>query len=157
MKRLLATVLCCTLLILLACCHGDSGDGVMDRPNYTSINYKLTASQALLHFYDVSITYVDVSGREKTEMMTNEEWHFFEKTDGEHDIDFKMTFTERRSGCLQPVLRLQCGILHQAHQCQAYRPQGIGNHGEERVHGSLLAGALHSGIGELRQKQPLKP
>lgn len=101
MKRLLATILCCTLLILLACCHGDSGDGVMDRPNYTSINYKLTASQALLHFYDVSITYVDVSGREKTEMMTNEEWHFFEKTDGEHDIDFKMTVTATAKG-VQP-------------------------------------------------------
>ena len=101
MKKLLTTALCCTLLILLAGCHGDSGDGVMDRPNYTSVNYKLTASQALLHFYNISITYVDVSGREKTETMTNETWNFFEKTDGEHDIDFKMTVTATAKG-VQP-------------------------------------------------------
>ena len=104
MKRLLTTALCCSLLILLAGCHGDSGDGVMDRPNYTSINYKVTVSQALLHFYNVSITYIDVSGREKTETMTNEAWHFFEKTDGEQNIDFKMAVTATAKG-VQPSLK----------------------------------------------------
>ena len=98
MKRLLTTALCCTLLIFLAGCHGDSGDGVMERPDYTSVNYKLTVSQALLHFYHVNITYVDVSGRERTEEMSTMEWNFFEKTDGEHDIDFKMNVTATARG-----------------------------------------------------------
>ena len=52
-------------IILVSC--GDDDDGVMERPDYTSINYKLALSADLLRFYNIKATYVTVSGEEKTE------------------------------------------------------------------------------------------
>ena len=74
----------------LSSCHGDSGDGVMERPDYTSIDYKLALSSELLKFYDVQVTYTTVSGEEKSEVVNIESWRFTEKAEGFHNTDFKM-------------------------------------------------------------------
>ena len=74
----------------LSCCHGDSGDGVMERPDYTSIDYKLTLSSELLKFYDIQATYTTISEEDKTVEINNETWRVTEKVEGYRNIDFKL-------------------------------------------------------------------
>ncbi|MBO4821076.1 MAG: hypothetical protein J5548_06385 [Prevotella sp.] len=85
-----------TLLFALAVtmtlfgCHGDSGDGVMERPDYTSIDFKLALSPELLKFYNVQATYTSISEEDKTVEITNETWRVTEKVEGYRNIDFKL-------------------------------------------------------------------
>ena len=74
----------------LSSCHGDSGDGVMERPDYTSIDYKLALSPEMLKFYDIQATYTSISEEEKTVEITNETWRVTEKVEGYRNIDFKL-------------------------------------------------------------------
>lgn len=76
--------------LALSSCHGDSGDGVMERPDYTSIDYKLALSPELLKFYDVQATYTTISEQDKTVEITNETWRVTEKAEGYRNIDFKL-------------------------------------------------------------------
>ncbi len=75
---LTAIVMLCTIL---AC--GDDDDGVMERPDNTSVNYQLTLSDWLLIYYDVEVTYQDVHGVEHTERVDNLNWQFKDKDQGE--------------------------------------------------------------------------
>ncbi len=78
--------------LFLASC-GDDDDGVMERPDYTSINYKLALSADLLRFYNIKATYVTVSGEEKTEVVESESWNKKDKVDGTHHTTFRMNVT----------------------------------------------------------------
>ncbi len=76
-----------TSMILVSC--GDDDDGVMERPDYTSINYKLAVSSDLLGFYNIKATYITVSGEEVTEIINTETWNKKDKLDGQHNTPFK--------------------------------------------------------------------
>lgn len=80
--------ICLALFLCLSSCGED--DGVMERPDYTSIIYKLTLSSEMLSFYDVTATYITVNGEEKTETITDGSWQFKDKKDGSHKITFKL-------------------------------------------------------------------
>ena len=86
------------LLSALSICFSSCGedDGVMERPDYTSINYKLAISQDLLSFYDVTASYTNVNGEEKTENVTSESWQYKERRDGSHKLTFTLKVQARK-------------------------------------------------------------
>lgn len=88
MRRTVIIAIYLTICLAFAGCHGDSGDGVMERPDYTSIDYKLTVSSEILKFYDVAVTYVNIAGEKKTDTLTIENWRFTEKNDGYYNTNF---------------------------------------------------------------------
>ena len=101
MKRICAItviVICSTLLLCLNSCGED--DGVMERPDYTSIIYKLALSSDMLAFYDVTATYTNVNGEEKTEAITIETWQFKERRDGSHKLTFSLKVQARKKAVL---------------------------------------------------------
>lgn len=87
----IALLLALAITMALSGCHGDSGDGVMERPDYTSIDYKLALSSELLNFYDVQATYTTISEEEKTVKISTETWRVTEKVEGYRNTDFKLT------------------------------------------------------------------
>ena len=82
MKRAysLLTVFFGLVFILFAC--GDD-DGVMERPDNTTVSYQLTLNDWLLLYYDVEVTYQDVHGVAHTERIGQENWQFKDKDEGE--------------------------------------------------------------------------
>lgn len=80
------------LLSAILGCRPDSGDGVMDRPDYTMVNYQLTISDEFLMFYDVKVNYQNVEGMPQSETVTNVKWQFKEKADGHH-ANFSLSAT----------------------------------------------------------------
>lgn len=81
-------ILVMTSLLFANC--GDDDDGVIERPDYTSINYKLAISSDLLRFYNITATYVNVSGEEKTENVDTESWNRKDKLDGKYNTSFRL-------------------------------------------------------------------
>lgn len=79
---------------LLSC--GDDDDGVMERPDNTTINYEMAINDWLLLYYNVEVTYQDVHGVEHTERVDQQNWHFKEKESGElKNFYFKGVATAR--------------------------------------------------------------
>jgi hypothetical protein len=74
-----------TLLCLTAC---QEDDGVMERPDYTSVKYKLVLSSDLLRYYDVTAVYNTLDGHTDSTRVDQEYWEYKEKKDGEHRNGF---------------------------------------------------------------------
>ena len=74
-------------LILTSC---DDDDGVMERPDYTSIKYDLEVSSDFLSLYDIEVEYKKIDGTIVKEQVKDIVWGYKEKVDGEHPIDFKV-------------------------------------------------------------------
>lgn len=80
-KYLVFTFMALLLLPLVEACRPNSGDGVMERPNYTMVNYQLTFTEHFLQFYDVAVTYQTVDGKNLTETVTLQNWQYKEKSE----------------------------------------------------------------------------
>lgn len=100
--------------LLFANC-GDDDDGVMERPDYTSINYKLALSSDLLRFYDITATYVNVSGEEKTESVETETWNRKDKLDGNYNTPFRL---DVKAIAKQPLPKLSNDIDAYNFKCE---------------------------------------
>ncbi len=83
-KHLIATLAVLLLVPFLHSCRPNSGDGVMERPDYTMVKYDLTFTDEFLAFYDVTVTYMTVDGRKLTETVTSISWAYSEKSEENH-------------------------------------------------------------------------
>lgn len=90
MERKLLTlfVLFLTFAALSSC---GSDDGVMERPDYTSIRYDVEVSDAFLALYDVRVSYKKINGDVEQAQVNNLAWEYKERTDGQHPIDFTLS------------------------------------------------------------------
>ena len=75
-------------LLLTSC--GDDDDGVMERPDYTSIRYDVEVSDEFLAMYEVKVEYKTFSGELVEARLDNLAWQYKEKQDGECPIDFSI-------------------------------------------------------------------
>lgn len=75
-------------LLTVAC--GDDDDGVMERPDYTSIRYDVEVSDEFLAMYEVMIEYKTLSGELVETRSDNLAWQYKEKQDGTRPIDFSI-------------------------------------------------------------------
>ena len=75
-------------LLTVSC--GDDDDGVMERPNYTSIKYDLEVSSDFLALYNIEVEYKKINGDVVKEQIKDIVWGYKEKIDGERPIDFQM-------------------------------------------------------------------
>ena len=82
-------LLCLIAAALLNSC-GDDDDGVMERPDYTSINYEVTLSDEFLSMYTVEVEYKKLSGDKEQARMDAIYWQYKEKQDGTRPIDFSL-------------------------------------------------------------------
>lgn len=89
-KALITLLFALAVIMTFSSCHGDSGDGVMERPDYTSIDYKLSLSYEVLKFYDVTATYTSIDGEENTITINSQTWRYTEKVEGYRNTDFKL-------------------------------------------------------------------
>lgn len=83
-KHLATTLLALLLLPIIEACRPNSGDGVMERPNYTMVNYQLEFTDHFLSFYDVTVTYQTVDGKQLTETLTTQTWQYKEKSEEQY-------------------------------------------------------------------------
>ena len=89
MKKLLTgamLALCLTTVFCLTACEEDNG--VMERPDYTSVKYKLTLSNDLLRYYNVTAIYNTVDGRTDSVTVIEPYWEFKDNKEGEHRNGF---------------------------------------------------------------------
>ena len=74
-------------LLLTSC---DDDDGVMERPDYTSIKYDLEVSSDFLSLYNIDVEYKKINGDQAKEQVKDIVWGYKEKVDGERPIDFQL-------------------------------------------------------------------
>ena len=77
-----------SLGLLLTSCNDD--DGVMERPDYTSIKYDIEVSSDFLALYNIEVEYKKINGDMVKEQVKDIVWGYKEKVDGERPIDFQM-------------------------------------------------------------------
>lgn len=99
MKRIIQSVTLLLLLMIMTVVPsscGDDDDGVMERPDYTSIIYKIALSEDLMNFYNVTAVYTLLDGTEITEDIQNTSWEKKDKVDGERRSQVKLTVTAKK-------------------------------------------------------------
>ena len=74
-------------LMTVSC--GDD-DGVMERPDYTSIKYDLEVTSDFLALYNIEVEYKKINGDVVKEQVRDIVWGYKEKVDGERPIDFQL-------------------------------------------------------------------
>ena len=77
-----------TLGLLQTSCDDD--DGVMERPDYTSIKYDLEVSSDFLSLYNIQVEFKKINGDVAKEQVKDIVWGYKEKVDGERPIDFQL-------------------------------------------------------------------
>lgn len=83
-------MLAAILLPVVHGCRPDSGDGVMERPDYTMVNYQLTMNEEFLTFYDITVKYQTVDGQPRSETVSMSKWQYKEKSE-EHYTEFYLS------------------------------------------------------------------
>ena len=87
-KAFILFVFFISLGLLLTSCNDD--DGVMERPDYTSIKYDIEVSSDFLALYNIEVEYKKINGDMVKEQVKDIVWGYKEKVDGERPIDFQM-------------------------------------------------------------------
>lgn len=94
MRKIYTILYVCVVVAALLSCGDD--DGVMERPDNTTINYEMAINDWLLLYYNVEVTYQDIHGVEHTERVDQQNWHYKEKESGElKNFYFKGVATAR--------------------------------------------------------------
>ena len=87
-KAFILFVFFISLGLLLTSCNDD--DGVMERPDYTSIKNDIEVSSDFLALYNIEVEYKKINGDMVKEQVKDIVWGYKEKVDGERPIDFQM-------------------------------------------------------------------
>ncbi len=86
--------------LMVAC--GDD-DGVMDRPDYTKVSYKLELGTGWLQLYDVTVEYYTADGQPKSFTMKEDKWEFEDKVDGQYKKFFYRVTAKAKHTTLDPT------------------------------------------------------
>ena len=103
-RHLLGAVIALLLLPLIGGCRPNSGDGVMERPNYTMVNYELEFTEHFLQFYDVTVTYMTVDGKKLTEVVTLLNWNYKEKSEEQYSNFYLSAYAKAKPKEQRPTL-----------------------------------------------------